>query len=206
MNERRQELIVLLLTVMFCIAAWFLFDAPLAVFFRQYSGGSSWLGFWNMVTKAGQSEWYLVGGMAIFLAFRKRHRWRAVAGLFLFASVAISGLAADLLKVIFGRARPMLLFDHRIYGLDGFHIEHEWTSFPSGHSATAMSAALTLSLLFPRSRPLFIALGLLIAASRIVLDQHYLSDVAAGSMLGVATALILYQRLFRPKLDEVRNA
>jgi membrane-associated phospholipid phosphatase len=53
---------------------------------------------------------------------------------------------------------------------------------------------------------LFIALGLLIAASRIVLDQHYLSDVAAGSMLGVATALILYQRLFRPKLDEVRNA
>jgi len=201
MNKRRPDLAALLLTALFCIAAWFLLDVRLALFFRQFTS-ESWLRFWNAVTTAGQSEWYMIGGFALFLALRRRNRRAAFSGLFLSTSVAVSGIAADILKAIFGRARPMLLFDQGIYGLGGFHYEHEWTSFPSGHSATALSAAWTLSLLFPRFRPLFLAGGLLIAASRMVLTRHYLSDVAAGSMLGVATVILLYQRYFRKTLDE----
>ncbi len=204
MNERRPDLVALLLTALFCIAAWFLLDVRLALFFRQFTSGP-WLGFWNAVTMAGQSEWYLVGGFALFIALRRSNRGASLSGLFLFASVAVSGLAADLLKAIFGRARPMLLFEQGIFGLGGLHYEHEWTSFPSGHSATALSAAWSLSLLFPRFKPLFLAAGLLIAASRMVLTQHYLSDVAAGSMLGVVTVILLYQRYFRTALDEART-
>jgi membrane-associated phospholipid phosphatase len=192
------------MTALFCVAAWFLADIRVAYFFRQFAG-APWLGSWEAVTRAGQSEWYLVGGLSVFLVFRNRRRQASLSGLFMFLSVAISGLAADLLKVVFGRARPILLFEDGIYGLGGFHYEHEWTSFPSGHSATALSVAVTLSILYPRFRPLFLAGGLLIAASRVVLGQHYLSDVAAGSMLGAVTAVLLYQRLFRPKFDEIRT-
>jgi membrane-associated phospholipid phosphatase len=204
MNKRRPYLVALLLTAIFCIAAWFLLDIRLALFFRQFRA-EPWLGFWDTVTDAGQSEWYLIGGLALFLALRRRNRRAAISGIFLSGAVALSGLAADLLKALFGRARPMLLFDQGIYGLGGPHYNHEWTSFPSGHSATALSVAWTLSLLFPRFRPLFLAGGLLVAASRMVLTHHYLSDVVAGSMLGVATVMLLYQRYFRKALDEART-
>jgi membrane-associated phospholipid phosphatase len=201
MKERKPELLLLLAAAVFCIASFFLFDAPAAIYFRQFSD-ALWVGSWKVVTNAGESQWYLVGGLALFVLFRKRNRRAALSGLFLFSTVAVSGLAADLLKFIFGRARPKMLLEQGIYGFGFFHAEHAWTSFPSGHSATAMSVALTLSLILPRYRPEFFAAAVLIAASRVVLDKHYLSDVVAGSMLGIVTVVMLYQRYFRTALDE----
>ncbi|NTU92561.1 MAG: phosphatase PAP2 family protein [Chlorobiaceae bacterium] len=187
-------------TLLLCAAAWYLVDAPLAYFVRQFRE-APWYGIWKAITLAGQSEWYLVAGLVMFAALWRWRRKASLAGLFLFASVAVSGLASDLVKITVGRARPKLLLEQGIYGFGGFHVEHAWTSFPSGHSATGMSVAVTLSLLFPRFRPLFMAGGLLIALSRLVLDQHYLSDVMAGSMLGIVTAILLYQRYFHTALD-----
>ena len=62
--------------------------------------------------------------------------------------------------------------------------------------------ALTLSLLYPRFRAAFLAGAMLIAVSRVVLCQHYLSDIVAGSALGAVTVVLLYQRYFRNALDE----
>lgn len=201
---RRHGLTILLFTTLFCIGSWFVLDIPAVMYFRQFTD-VRWIGFWKAVTRAGQSEWYLIAGMLIYVVFRKKNRRASRAGLFLFSSVAVSGLAADLLKMIAGRARPKLLFNQGIYGFDGFHIEHVWTSFPSGHSATGLGVAVTLSLLFPRYRPAFMATGVLIAVSRVVLCQHYPSDVVAGSVLGAATAILLYQRYFSVAPDEVRS-
>jgi undecaprenyl-diphosphatase len=73
------------------------------------------------------------------------------------------------------------------------HIEpHCWAnvlppdhfSFPSGHSITAFAVALPIGLFFP---PLMLAMlfcALSVAASRIVLGMHFLSDVVAGSAIG----------------------
>ncbi len=191
----------LLTAIALCTGSWAWFDIRLARYFRQLDG-TGWRTFWDSVTLAGQSEWYLVGGLAIFAILYRKHRHTAVSGLFLFSAVAVSGLVADLLKFIFGRARPLLLFDQGLFGCAGFRYEHAWTSFPSGHSATGLSVAITLSLLQPRFRPLFLVFGLAVAASRVILTQHYLSDVLAGSMLGAATTIILYQRYFRNALDE----
>jgi len=205
MRERPLILPILLFTILLCTIAWFFADMPTALFFSRFRY-APWMGIWETITLAGQSELYLAGGALIWALFRNGNRRASLSGLFLFASTAVSGLLADLVKLIAGRARPKLLVEQGIYGFDGFHFEHAWTSFPSGHSATGLSVAVTLSLLFPRYRLLFISVGLLIAASRVVLAQHYLSDVAAGSMLGVATAFLLYQRYFKHALDEVRTA
>ena len=128
-----------------------------------------------------------------------------MSGLFLFSTTAVSGLAADLLKFLFGRARPNLLLEHGVFGFSGLQTAHDWTSFPSGHSATALGVAVTLSLLLPRFRVIFITAGVFIALSRMVLDQHYLSDVVAGSTLGAATVFLLYQRYFSTAPAEVRT-
>ncbi len=204
MNDRRQTLLLLLLaTLLFCAISFFLFDQPVTLYFHQFDSGP-WHSVWKAVTRAGQSEWYLVGGLLLFAGLRKRNRRISSTGLLLFSTVAVSGLTADVIKVVLCRARPKLLLEQGIYGFDlfGWHLKHAWQSFPSGHSATALSAALSLSLLYPRLRPAFIAAAVVIAASRVVLCQHYLSDVVAGSALGAVTVALLYQRFFRTAFDE----
>jgi undecaprenyl-diphosphatase len=68
-------------------------------------------------------------------------------------------------------------------------------SFPSGHAATGIGVFGLLGVLAAvygqsaRRRPLVIAgfgLGLVIGASRVVLNVHYVSDVLAGAFLGLA--------------------
>ncbi|NTU52630.1 MAG: phosphatase PAP2 family protein [Chlorobiaceae bacterium] len=205
LHERRLRDHTLLLsaTLLFCVASFFLFDRALTLSFQPLNHGL-WRAFWKAVTLAGQSEWYLIGGLVVYAWFRKRNREKAKSGLFLFSTVAVSGILADIFKFILGRARPKLFLQQGIFGFEPFqgHIEHAWTSFPSGHSATALSVALTLSLLFPRLRPVFIVTAMLVAASRVVLCQHYLSDVAAGSVLGVMTVTLLYQHYFRFACDK----
>lgn len=188
------------------ILSFFFIDRPLALFFHPLNHGA-WRDFWKGVTLAGQSEWYLVSGLVFSAWFHKRNKKKARAALFLFSTVAVSGLTADLFKFILGRARPKLFLNEGVYGFDVFHghFEHAWTSFPSGHSATALSVALTLSLLLPRFRvPLLIGAALVLA-SRIILCQHYLSDVIAGSLLGGMTVTMLFQRYFHTAFDETRT-
>lgn len=199
-NQKQQLLLAAVL--LFCVVSMVFFDQPLTLFFHHLDTGL-WHESWKMVTKAGQSEWYLIGGLALFAWFRKRDRQLGMKGLFLFSTVAASGLTADLIKVTVCRARPKLLLEQGIYGFNlfGWSLEHAWQSFPSGHSATALSAALSLSLLLPRFRPLFMTAAIVIAVSRVVLCQHYLSDIVAGSALGVVTVVLLQPRFFRADPD-----
>ena len=59
-------------------------------------------------------------------------------------------------------------------------------SFPSGHTMTAFSIALVLSYFYPALEGTFFFLAISIGFSRIVLGMHFLSDVLAGVVLGVA--------------------
>ncbi|HEU4355498.1 MAG TPA: phosphatase PAP2 family protein, partial [Actinomycetota bacterium] len=70
------------------------------------------------------------------------------------------------------------------------------TSFPSAHAKSAAQVAVGLALLVTasaRRRSIAWALALAwivaMAVSRTVLDEHWLSDVVAGSLLGAASAL-----------------
>ena len=64
-------------------------------------------------------------------------------------------------------------------------------SFPSGHAATSFACATVLSYYVPRYRVAFFALAVLIGLSRVYNGLHYPTDVLAGAVLGVLTALLL---------------
>ena len=65
------------------------------------------------------------------------------------------------------------------------------TSFPSGHSSTAMVASLLLTQRTPRSlRPLYFGLAALVAASRIHVRIHHASDVVGGVAVGLALGTV----------------
>jgi undecaprenyl-diphosphatase len=100
-------------------------------------------------------------------------------------AVAISWTVAEGAKVLFNRARPFIS-DTEIAPLIKTPSS---SSFPSGHSATAASGALTLSAVYPSFAPAFVLSGILVALSRIYLGVHYPFDVLAGLLIGTATAV-----------------
>jgi undecaprenyl-diphosphatase len=57
-------------------------------------------------------------------------------------------------------------------------------SFPSGHSMNAFAVCTVLALQFPTAAPPLALLAGSIAASRVVLGMHYVSDVIVGSTMG----------------------
>ena len=62
-------------------------------------------------------------------------------------------------------------------------------SFPSSHASMSTVGALTMSVLYPTLWPAFVALAVVLTASRVYLRVHYLGDVLAGVCLGLALGL-----------------
>ncbi len=114
----------------------------------------------------------------------------------IFAAVGSAGLVNDALKILFGRARPYLWLNGDMSGFHMLRYGAKFASFPSGHTATSVAAAIILSAIFPRGRYVFAIFAALIALSRIILDAHYVSDVIAAFAVGgiVAIAVRDYAR------------
>lgn len=111
---------------------------------------------------------------------RRRLPRAALAAL---GSVGLAALLVTLLKQSVDRARPPLA------GIDPVGIVPASASFPSGHAATAFAAAVAVGLVHPRLRRPLLALATLVALSRVYLGVHYVLDVLAGTILGVAVGI-----------------
>jgi undecaprenyl-diphosphatase len=128
----------------------------------------------------------IVLAVTVYLAAFHRRRRQA---LFLVTTSVLGLLLNNLLKVLVGRARPhFATTTSTAFG----------SSFPSGHAmnSTVVYGCL-LILAWPRLRTVgrllaaavTVILVLAIAASRVVLTVHYVSDVVAGMVLGLAFTL-----------------
>jgi undecaprenyl-diphosphatase len=66
-------------------------------------------------------------------------------------------------------------------------------SFPSGHAASSVAGAVTLSQLWPAGRVVLWSLATLVALSRIYVSVHYPLDVLGGALLGLACAWVAHR-------------
>ena len=177
-------------------------DRPMADYVKSLDRTSQELiDSFRRITDLGKSKGYLiVCGIAALLCgflsrgkdveprYRKLFAYIGARALFIFIPIALSGIMADIIKPIAGRARPALWLNNSIYGFDPFNGQgFLWNGMPSGHATTAFALACSLSLLYPRLRVLWFAYALVLAASRVMVDAHYLSDVCAGALLGWLT-------------------
>ena len=163
------------------------------------------------VTDIGKSQWYLVPAGLVFLVVAGLD-WRAAAGRrkarlqlilghagFVFAAIAASGILANILKVMVGRARPALFDEVGPYHFDPFTPGYLHASFPSGHATTMGAVTAILMLWLPRWRlPIGLA-GVVLAATRIAADAHYPSDVAAGFLFGMLVTVVFASFLGTPR-------
>jgi membrane-associated phospholipid phosphatase len=115
--------------------------------------------------------------------------------IFLLASFITSGIAAQIFKHIFDLPRPMgfLKAGSIMHFVPGVKV-HMLHSFPSGHTATAFSMFLMLSIICKDKRlgALFFLCAIFVGFSRIYLLQHFFIDVYFGSIIGVLFSFLMY--------------
>ncbi|MEP7027221.1 MAG: phosphatase PAP2 family protein [Candidatus Eisenbacteria bacterium] len=175
-----------------CLALEARVDMPVAEWARGLDG--SWLHrVASLLTILGDAAVYLVPSALAALLLRRSARFRphAAQATLLFLCVVISGLSADVLKVLFGRPRPTLLFSGGLSGFHGFHFGHDWNSFPSGHATTVGALVVVFVAWFPRARVPILLAAILVASTRVILHEHFVSDVVMGFAWGVASALVV---------------
>jgi membrane-associated phospholipid phosphatase len=107
-------------------------------------------------------------------------RWRALApaAMFLSATHIFSRFATNQLKDLTGRLRPSEWLARG--GDDTFF--RDGAAFPSGHVALFASLALPIAMRWPRARPVLAVIAF-VAAARIAVNAHFLSDTLASLAL-----------------------
>jgi len=111
----------------------------------------------------------------------------------LFVMQGLSFVFVRLLKVLLGRARPLLFLQQKGYGFYGVQWGDLFHSFPSGHTMAAFALAIPFPWYFPRCRFLFMSVAALLAVSRLLLLDHFVSDLLGT----VAIALVLSRGMHR---------
>jgi len=194
------------------ILSFLIFDAPVGAS-RHRDIFTRSLG--RMITEFGSSGWILTAAAMLaltgFASWRlsrgARQRFRALylgqIGAYAFLAVALSGILANLVKRVIGRARPGQFEDWGSFGFSSFS-GAKFESFPSGHATTVGAIFMVLILLLPRYRLAFMLLALWMAFSRVMVGAHYPSDVIAGLSFGAWFTLLLanifarYRLVFMP--------
>ncbi|NLJ29195.1 phosphatase PAP2 family protein [Desulforhabdus amnigena] len=179
------------LVILFCVFSYYFIDKPVAIYFK--SSNYNVFGLFDFITKFGVSTWYLVISFCAFLFYRYviNNKIYSNQALFVFLSIAVSGLLADLIKLVFGRYRPNMFFDKGLYDFTFFKAKYAFNSFPSGHANTITALTLALYFLYPTYRNIYIIVAISVILSRLVLCSHFVSDVVFGAYLAILTTLYL---------------
>jgi membrane-associated phospholipid phosphatase len=134
---------------------------------------------------------WLIAALALYLHERPV-RWRAAL---LAGAVVLSGVAGELLKLVFRRERPYSDFGR--YAFRSFS-ERPFSSsglaLPSTHAVVAFGAAAILARLFPRARYVFWALAWGCGLSRVAAGAHYFSDIVMAAVIAWLVAWLLWRK------------
>jgi membrane-associated phospholipid phosphatase len=110
---------------------------------------------------------------------------------FLFVVICLPVLVTSVLKIVIGRVRPYApgttgAFDFAPAFLGKVHSG----GMPSTHATVVVAAAIAIGALWPRFRPFIWMFSAFVAISRILVRDHYPSDVIFGVMVGFIAASV----------------
>ncbi len=125
--------------------------------------------------------------LAIGLELRARDLRRPSGAWRLLAAPVLAGGVAELLKLLVRRERPGL--HQGAYVFRGFAerpFDTHDIGFPSSHAMVAFAGAAVLARLYPRAAAVAYLLAFGCAATRVLAQAHFASDVVAGGIAGWA--------------------
>lgn len=154
----------------------------------------------NEITDFGQSGWFLIpiGCVVVLAALLSTPAAGRAANLvlatlivrleYIFLAIALPGLAVTIAKRLIGRVRPSALGP---FAYEPWSWKPAFASLPSGHATTAVAAAIAIGALWPKLRAPMWIYALTIAASRVVIQAHFVSDVIAAAFVGGFGAILV---------------
>jgi membrane-associated phospholipid phosphatase len=204
----------LVATVTFVTISFQWFDRPIALLIYNIFGG------WRVSTELAvriskiplaTAIVFVICGLVAIMGRRFSKRAAAVA------MSAVSSLATiiikDQLKFAFGRTWPdtwgsgiVSFVRDDVYGFHFFQSGKSFESFPSGHAAAAAAVLSVVWILFPELR-VICAIGIItVDLGLVALNLHFLSDVVAGSFIGISTGLftVALWRASEPAMQGVK--
>ena len=195
MNRVQTWAIAFALTISAVVVCYLFVDRPLALFIHARI--PQFRSFFILVTFIPEpfvavAVLVVVGVGLRRMMGRPLSRPYAVALLWsigLFVTVALK----NFLKFAFGRTWPETWINNNpsfirdgVYGFDPFHGGKGFAAFPSGHMAVTCFAMTVLWICYPRLRAAYAVVIAVVAIGLMGANYHFLSDIIAGSFLGVS--------------------
>lgn len=127
--------------------------------------------------------WFGIFAVPIAIAVALLVAKRPWASLYFVVASVGSAAVVQLLKHLFGRARP-----------EDILVVSDFGSFPSGHVANAATIAVTLGVILRRSWvwAAGVIYTIVMAVSRTYLGAHWLTDTLGGALVGAGAAVVLW--------------
>jgi undecaprenyl-diphosphatase len=145
--------------------------------------------FMQAVSKYGDWPEHVVLGLLLLgiSYWRGSKRWQRIFAAMIIAC-ALAGVAARVVKISTGRARPSVQTQAE---WNGPRLNPRYNSFPSGHTAASTAFFAALAFASWRMGAGFLVIPILIAFSRMYVAAHHLSDVVCAAMIGAVTAYVV---------------
>ncbi|MGC2854602.1 phosphatase PAP2 family protein [Novispirillum sp. DQ9] len=207
--KSRPLLAAVLYAAVFSVISMALIDRPLALWLKSDLDPHVF-GFFKTITDIGLGGgWFALAilawlgamaaaGLALTTTGHELWRLRARSASYVLATMAVSGVLVQALKLSIGRLRPKYLFENGAYGFEPFSGAN---SYPSGHSQVIWSVMIALWFVYPRYRAAYVVVALLVSLSRVATTVHFLSDTVMGSVLAIVVAVLIkdwFERDGRP--------
>jgi len=150
---------------------------------------------------------YIVAIVLLLWKGDRKLRWMVLASALVL--LLTDQISAGLLKPIIGRLRPC----HELLDINLLVNCGGGKAMPSSHAANVFGQAALFSFHYRKVSPYLYGFAALVAVSRVFVGVHYVGDVVAGAILGMALGLAVavfyrwwYAKAFRsvavPAIDE----
>jgi membrane-associated phospholipid phosphatase len=156
--------------------------------------------FFKYITHLGDGTFIAV--LTIVLLFVKYRYALAFLTGSLVTSLVVNLFKKVILNEMYRPSRYFELYEtYQLHFVEGVKL-HSLQSFPSGHTATAFNLFFALALLVKNNylKLFFFVMAVVIGYSRVYISQHFLQDVAVGSIFGVG--FIFFSWLWFDKINK----
>jgi membrane-associated phospholipid phosphatase len=191
-----------------------LFDGPLAEYFKPQFGSELHVFAAELTDVAKAGPYFAVSVLIAVLGFvagkvlkSQSRKWLEVMrwGFQALMAFLISGVAVQVLKHLFGRKRPYAVESLSPHEFHFFTANYEFHSMPSGHSQVMFTAATVLWLIWPKGGIFWFVTAGLIALTRVITLNHWMSDILIGAYVGIAVTMITHRAFQRSERFRVRE-